>query len=129
MFRTVQQYMFRAVEKGDVRIVDRHLLRGFSPEVCSNIFNHTPLHYAAWCNSTEVEKLLISYQANIEAQDEYNRTPLHRVAEDNSTDVVQLLITHQANIEARDEYNRTPLHRPAVNNSTSCATINHPSSK
>ena len=69
--------LYQTIETGDVGMVGRLLSLGVSPDVRSNdVFIHTPLHYTALNNSTEIAQLLITHKADIEARDKYNCTPL-----------------------------------------------------
>ena len=115
--------LLQAAARDDVGMVGHLLSLGVSPDFRNDEFNRTPLHMAAFNNSTEVARLLITYKADIEARHKHNQTSLHVAAVKNSTEVAQLLITHKADIEARHKYNRTPLHEAAINNSAEVAQL------
>ena len=112
---------------------------GISPDVCSGPHKGTPLHHVVsgiitntvvktmqynpyptlplnttekncW---TEVAKLLLEHNADIEARDGNNCTPLHRAVFHGITGMVELLLEHNADIGAKGKYKETPLHHAA----------------
>ena len=87
-----------AAEADDVKMVERILSRGIAPNYSCRIFSKTPLHFAAFKNSTETAQLLLERGAEIEARDIHNITPLHDAALNNSRETVQLLLEHGAEI-------------------------------
>jgi ankyrin repeat protein len=71
--------------------------------------------YAATAKNTAVMKLLIQYQANINAQGAFNRkTALHIAAQKGDLDMVNLLMTNHAKLDICDSKGNTPLHYAAM---------------
>jgi len=73
----------------------------------------TALHAAAQARCVESAKLLIDYDAPIDATDEVNKTPLHYAASFGAAQVAQLLIANGANANFQDAAGWTPLHYAA----------------
>jgi ankyrin repeat protein len=69
----------------------------------------TPLHLAAECGNIIIANLLLEYQADVNAQDDYfGETPLHNAAYLGHLDLVNLLIEHGADVTALDPRGKTP---------------------
>ena len=58
-------------------------------------------------------KLLISYGARVDDEDECGAPPLFDAADGNAPEVAELLIAHGANVRATDADGRTALHAAA----------------
>ena len=71
--------------------------------------NYPSFQYA----SKACTELLIDYQADIHAQDEFLDTPLHLASQAGSAGCAGLLIEKGANIEAKNGNGCTPLHLAA----------------
>lgn len=71
--------------------------------------DQTALFVAVAHQHTPITRLLISYGANVNAQDDSKDTPLHHAAKAGSTTMVQLLIDNGANLNLRDAAGFTPL--------------------
>ncbi|XP_035658154.1 putative ankyrin repeat protein RF_0381 [Branchiostoma floridae] len=117
------EYEFEwAVYRGDVQTVRRGLQAGWD-------FNHrfkgfpgngTALHEASWNGNTEIVKLLLQHDADVNATDLHGGTALHsasrdalhfsRVSVNGKTETVKLLLQHDADVEARDNDGGTALH-------------------
>ena len=78
-------------------------------------YSDAPLLVAAYWNSLELAKLLISSGAEVNAKDKWGKTPLHLAAMNGSLEIAQLLISSGADLEAVDEDGWTPLHTAAYN--------------
>lgn len=61
----------------------------------------------------EVEKLLATNKALIDARTELGSTPLHLAATNTNPEVAKLLVSKGANINAKDNNGATPLHLAA----------------
>lgn len=75
-------------------------------------FEKTAFHYAAIESGPqviEVMKVLLEYEADKEARDEYGATPLLRAVSSSDIEVVRFLLDNGANKEARDKRGRTTL--------------------
>ncbi|MCS5711378.1 ankyrin repeat domain-containing protein [Candidatus Berkiella aquae] len=77
---------------------------------------YAPLHLAAYYNLPQMTKILLSYGANIEIQDNQGkRTPLHLAAVRDNVEIIQLLVEQNADTESQDIDNHTPLHLAVIN--------------
>ena len=94
---------------GDVITVDRLLREGMPVDV-SDGDRWTALHYASWCNRTDVIKRLVDEGADVNRQTRYRKeTPLHITARYNKTKAAQLLLDNGADISLKNYRNKTPL--------------------
>ncbi|XP_076684322.1 uncharacterized protein LOC143377176 [Andrena cerasifolii] len=107
-----------AVSKGYLTIVEELLKYGHDV----NMVNYsgprkgcTPLHVATKNKQEEIAKLLVSYGAGVNAQDETGKTPIFYAVEKNCREIVKLLLRHGANVNTRDKHGRTALHFTALN--------------
>lgn len=72
-----------------------------------------PLHKAVTTNShagTDIEAMLISYGADVNARDKWSRMPLHMVAMNGQVELGTLLLSSGAQADATDACRWTPLH-------------------
>jgi serine/threonine protein kinase len=76
--------------------------------------NRTFLHYAVYRGKKEIVDLLLSFGANVEAQDSNGRTPLHYAAANKKIQLIQSLVENGANVNAQDREGRTPIHYAAL---------------
>ncbi|XP_035677305.1 myotrophin-like [Branchiostoma floridae] len=91
-----------AVREGDVQTVRRGLAAGVDVNDF-RWFDWTPLHLASEYGQTEVAKLLIQNEANLEARDMGQSTPLHKAAAEGHTGTCELLIRSGADVMVQDE--------------------------
>lgn len=83
----------------------------------------TPLHVAAWENSSKAATALIECDADVHAKDETGRTSLHVAAYKNACETADLLIDEDADVRAEDNNKRTPLHFAAQENACETAKL------
>lgn len=107
----VKELFFKEMHKGnsDLENIQVFLDSGLIDPNVKNTWGWTALYLAAWSNSLEIAKLLISYGANPNAKDQKNVTPLHIASEYNSLDVAKLLISSGADLKAKSYWANTPL--------------------
>ena len=77
-------------------------------------FGCSPLHAAAFSGNLEVVRILIEYDADVNARDVDGYTPLYVASERENLQggsVLRLLLEHGADINARTNSGRTALHR------------------
>jgi ankyrin repeat protein/Mg2+ and Co2+ transporter CorA len=76
----------------------------------------TPLHFAAAYGHTDMVKLLLKHNANVDPQCNGNFTPLHLACGcgTNAGDIVNYLLEQGAAIESQTEEKMTPLHIAAA---------------
>ena len=100
-----------AIQIGDVEAAEAML--EIDPSLAKK-FNDgsTPLHFVAQYGSVDLAKLLIMYEADVNARDEgLGATPLHFAAK--HEDVAKLLLANGADPNARDKGGAAPLHYAA----------------
>ena len=83
----------------------------------------TALMLAAREGKTEIVKLLLDRDANIESKDNWGNTALSLAAWEGKTKTVALLLKHGANIEAQNKYGWTALMRAAWSGRTEIAKL------
>ncbi|KAH0579586.1 hypothetical protein H2248_002437 [Termitomyces sp. 'cryptogamus'] len=71
------------------------------------------LHIAVWHGWLNIVKLLLKYNADVDARNHWGETPLHLAASLGHLDIVGLLLKHNADVNARDQWGETPLHQTA----------------
>lgn len=75
----------------------------------ANTMGNTPLHAAAAGKHTEVCALLLSHNAEVNAEQASQYTPLHSAAANGDEALVRLLLAHEANYKAKSEKGETAL--------------------
>ncbi|XP_078581532.1 death-associated protein kinase 1-like [Branchiostoma floridae x Branchiostoma japonicum] len=100
-----------AVRRGDVQTVRRCLQAGVdvNQRLKGSLFGGTALHVASMYGRTEIVKLLLQHDADVEARDNYGDTALHVASRNGHTEIVKLLLQHDADVEARDNDGRKPM--------------------
>ena len=84
----------------------------------------TPLHLAAWANSSVAASILIANGADVNAtKTKYNSTPLHLATWKNATETAALLLKNGADVNSKTNNGYTPLHSAAYNNATETAAL------
>ena len=80
-----------------------------------DLYDTTPLHWAAQKNHKDIAELLLASGADVNARNKYGDTPLHFAASAGSTDVARLLLDHGAEIDVVDKppISETPLQSAA----------------
>ena len=74
----------------------------------------TALHLAAKQGNLELIKMLLDYQADVQAKNIQGWTPLHFAALTGQVEAIQVLLYNKAAIEAKDDLGQTPLHLAAL---------------
>ncbi|CAG5134658.1 unnamed protein product [Candidula unifasciata] len=77
---------------------------------------YTALHYACRNGQLETCKILLTYQADVNATTQSSKaTPLHRASYMGHSEIVSLLLQHNADPRSADCDGMTPLHKAAEN--------------
>ena len=109
--------LHKAVRAGDADRVRELLDAGADVNVRNSSkqrLQWTSLHYAAYYGHREIAEILISREADLDAEDPYYSTPLYLAAEQGRREIVKFLISKGAKVNvtsSRSGY--TPLHRAA----------------
>jgi len=90
-------------------IAELLLAKGAKVDERDDVYEFTPLHYAARFGSKDVAEVLIANGANIEAKDKWDYQPIHWAAYHDRADVVELLISKGVDINAKTSLGQTPL--------------------
>lgn len=99
-----------AMRNRDIWIM--RLLLDHGAKVNASSAEGTPLHQASYYGYTDGMKLLLDYDANVNARDRHNKMPLHCTRD---IDAMKLLLDHGANVNAKDKDGYTPLRRGVYN--------------
>lgn len=97
-----------AVEFGDINSVQRVIDCGIDVNV-RDTYGHSALHIAALKGKTEIAKVLLQNQAEINACDDNAQTPLHFSVE--FPEMTKMLLEQGAAINRVNKYGDTPLSR------------------
>jgi hypothetical protein len=96
-----------AVKKGNTSMVQLLLENGASPDDCQKDCHMTALMYAAQSGYLEICKLLISYDADIDAHTSENSTPLIFACMNGHLEIVQELVSCHCNINFGKDRNES----------------------
>ncbi|EAY15656.1 ankyrin repeat protein, putative [Trichomonas vaginalis G3] len=99
-----KNFIYHCAEVGIYDLVHLLVENHYNPESRESINNETPLHAAARCNMLNICKLLLDYNADVDACDNDGWTPLMVAAYKNNLEVFQYLLEKGANIHHKDNY-------------------------
>ena len=102
-----QTPLHMAILYNNTPAAEMFLKRGADVNV-KNIWNFTPLHYAAMRNQLLV-RLLLDYQAAINDQDARGNTALHHAARNGQIDIIEMLLGRGADANAVNQEGFSPL--------------------
>jgi len=91
-----------AVEKGNIKEVERLLAKGASPN--TNAIGYPILWRAVDGNYTNIVELLIDKGANVNSPSQSGNMPLMVAAENRNVDIVKMLLKAGANINAKETH-------------------------
>lgn len=100
-------------ESGDEDLVKSMIKSSNHLVNCKDSDGYSPLHRAAYEGHTNIMKLLLDSDADMNALTEDGWTPLHSACYWNKTDSAELLLRHGAHINASTHGGLTPLHLAA----------------
>ena len=108
--------LLAAVQKGYLPIVE-DLLKSDVNILCNSTFINDSmlLHVATKYGRVEVAKLLISYGADVNAQDKTGNTPTYYAIENADLKMIQLLLTNEANVKDNPEFLNTAVTKKCRN--------------
>lgn len=78
-----------------------------------DVWGRTPLHLSALVGNAALSRLLIEFDAPLDAQDAWDHTPLHFAAHSGSVAICKLLIDSGAKLNVLDAQDRAPLYTAA----------------
>jgi ankyrin repeat protein len=100
---------------GSIAIFQLLIDAGHHPAVdLSDEDGWTPLHSASSAGHEDMVKMLLSQNAQVDAQTNQKRTPLHYAASKGHANITQLLLEAGADPSVTDIFGNTPLHRSAA---------------
>ena len=116
--KDAKNFMHAAVENGYLELVEDMLKRGTGANMlCNSVTRegYIPLHVATKSGQKEVVRLLISYGADVNAEDASGETALYSASESGYEDIVEILLHYGAKVDAvtKDDL-MTPLHIAAA---------------
>ena len=121
---TLQKRLLLAIDHGEIEEVQQLLDLQIDPNQARTLSGLTPLHLAVYHGHTEIAVKLLTYDANLNAENINGFTPLHIAAQQGHTAAVEMLITYGADKDYQNENGLTPLHIAAQNgNATTVATL------
>jgi len=82
-----------------------------------------PIQYAVYQNDIKAVEILISYDVNMEVNDQYKNTVLHDATMNGFTDIVLILINHDVGINLKNSNGITPLMVAARNDRLDCVKV------
>jgi len=86
--------IWAAAEEGDVEAVKGYLAIDVNVDARDEVYEGTPLHFAAFKGRKEVAELLINEGADVNAKNQADATPLDLAIEKNRDETVSLLRKH-----------------------------------
>ncbi|SVC90659.1 uncharacterized protein METZ01_LOCUS343513, partial [marine metagenome] len=86
--------IWAAAEEGDVEAVKGYLAIDVNVDARDDVYEGTPLHFAAFRGRKEVAELLINEGADVNAKNQAGATPLDKAIEKNRDETVNLLRKH-----------------------------------
>jgi ankyrin repeat protein len=123
---TANKEIIKAAKSGDLARVKALLASDATLVHARDTDGSTPLHCATWKGHLHVVDLLLSSNADVNAQnhnEHWGTTPLHAAAHANQTAIAQLLIDHGANVNAQDLSGKTPLHHTTFHKARAVAKL------
>ncbi|PYI01686.1 hypothetical protein BO78DRAFT_473181 [Aspergillus sclerotiicarbonarius CBS 121057] len=116
--------LLHAAKTDNMPVVKRFVDKGGDPNMTTEDWNLTALHYAARTGHNGTTRLLLKAGANPNAQAKHtNNTPLFDAASNGYVRVIQCLLQHGADITACCEWERTALHAAAEKGHIDCVDI------
>ncbi|KAK1170189.1 hypothetical protein AOXY_G6981 [Acipenser oxyrinchus oxyrinchus] len=97
-----------AAHKGQAGNVVQLINKG--AKVAVTKYGRTPLHLAAYKGHTEVVRILLKADCDLDIQDDSEQTALHRAAVVGNTDVISALLQEGCALDRQDKDGNTALH-------------------
>ena len=98
-----------AASTGNIKALQQHLAAGTDLDANSPSRGGTPLHLAAVFGQTEVARLLLKNQAQLESTDRNGSTPVMLAAFFAHPEIVKVLLENGAEVNAKNKDGYTPL--------------------
>ncbi|KAF7927080.1 hypothetical protein BELL_0979g00010 [Botrytis elliptica] len=110
--------------KANVKLVAKLIDAGANYQI-SDSFGRTCLHFAAESGDTDITKLLLEKNADVNAKDKEGETPLHWACKQQKTppELVQLLLDYESNVNAEDNDRQTPIYEACLSGNVMVSRI------
>lgn len=109
---------------GQIGVVTYLLEKGANANIPSaNTFQVAPLHSAVASKRYDIAKLLLKYQANVNAVQQNNLTPLHSAAHYGDIEMIRLLLTGGADPKSKTDDGSTPYDMASKVNATKAMNL------
>jgi len=101
--------LLEAVEKGDSVLVEKVLKEGADVNSNKTISHETVLTYAAQEGYTDIVRILIKHDVNLDMRNKRSETPLMVAAKNGHVGIVQILLRNGAFVDAKNSEGQTAL--------------------
>ncbi|GLA29738.1 hypothetical protein AnigIFM63326_007650 [Aspergillus niger] len=116
--------VIEAAKAGNMPVVKKFLEKGGDPNITTDDWDLTALHYAAMGSHNGLTQLLLRAGANPNARAKYtNNTPLFETASSGHRKVIQYLLRHGADVEVHCQRGKTALHAAAEKGHVACVEL------
>jgi ankyrin repeat protein len=105
-----EEQFFRAILSGEILVVKDMIEKGADVNARDDQYGITPLHTAAYYGRTEIVKLLLKKNVNINAKDKEGETPLIAALTSGHTGIGEILVNKGAVVNIQTKKGWTPLH-------------------
>lgn len=114
--------LINSIQVNDLPQLANYLEAGINPDLRGD-YGITPLMYAVSNKNTDAIKVLIKFNADVNATDIAGVSPLHIAARNGDNEIVRLLIQSGANVNAKDSYGMTPVMKASAANKNSTVAL------
>merc|ERR1712098_90512 len=97
--------LMKAIMRDDPNVVKILLERG--ADVNADSEGWTAMHFAASYGRIELMELLLEFEAEIDAIDNWEETPLMKAVRSKDIDAVELLLERDARLDLKNKYEET----------------------
>ncbi len=103
-----EEALHQAIKNENAERVESLLNTGADKNIKTGKWNDTPLHIAVILRNQEIVKVLINFEADVDAKDIFGSTPLHDSAFYNEYEITKLILSKAIDVNAIDNDGNTP---------------------